>query len=209
MRRSSLTRPLAVLLAIGGLAVAAAGCGGGDSAGNAKATPSPTASPTFGRRPVQLTGGNTTLRLDATTSRLLDLAGIDIAPTGKATFDNGVFVFPITGGKLQTTPLGGRIQQAGGLRFSAGGQSVEATDLVVDPTSDVVSARIHGRRVPLLSLDLGQPSRVPPKGGTQVLIPAGASLIGTSALTRLGDRLHVAALTRGLNVGRLVVSARG
>ena len=208
MRRPPLIRPVAMLLGLAAFAVVAAGCGGGSGSAAAKSAPSPAASTTFGARPAQLTGGSTTLRLAATTRRVLDLAGIEIQPTGKATIRDGAFVFPITGGQLRTAPLGGRIRQAGGLRFSAAGRSVDATEMIVDPTSSVVTALVHGRRLPLMSLDVGRPSRVPPKGGAHVVIPAGASLIGSSALARIGDQLHVTALVRGLPVGRLVVSAR-
>lgn len=208
MRRSSLARPAVMLVVGAALAAAAAGCGGDGNAPREKATPSPEGSATFGDRPTALTGGKTTLRLAATTSRLFDLAGVDVEPTGEATFRGGAFVFPITGGRLQTAPLRGRIELAGGLRLSAARQSVEATDLIVDPTTDVVSARIRGRRVPLLSLDVGRPSPVPPKGGTQVVIPADASLLGGSAVRQIGGRLHLDLLTRGMRIGRLVVSAR-
>lgn len=207
---ASCTKTATALIAGAALTIGAAGCGGGDDNEPASPpAPRATASPaTGGSANEQLSGGETTLRLDSTTRRVLDVAGIDISPIGDATRRNGRFVFPISGGKLATSPLSGTIQHSGGLRFSAAGHSVDARDLTVDPTSDVVTAEVKGRRVPLLALDIGTIDRVPPKGGAQVVIPATASLLGGSTLSQIGDQLGVSALTEGLELGHIVVSAK-
>lgn len=207
-RHASCTKPVASLAAAVALAIGAAGCGGGDDA-TSNPPPRATASPAPASGSAeQLSGGETTLRLDSTTRRVLDLAGIKLSPIGDATLRNGRFVFPISGGELATSPLGGTIEHSGGLRFSAAGHGVDARDLIVDPTSDVVTAEVRGRRVPLLALDVGNLDKVPPKSGAQVVIPASASLLGGSALRQIGDRLGVSALANGLQLGHLVVSAK-
>jgi hypothetical protein len=208
LRDASCTKSTAALVAAAALAAGAAGCGSGDD-NDSNPPPRATASPApaTGARE-QLSGGETTLRLDATTKRVLDVAGIDISPIGDATRANGRYVFPISGGTLATSPLSGTIQHSGGLRFSAAGHSIDARKLTVDPTSGVVTAEVEGRRVPLLSLDVGDLDRVPPRGGAQMVIPATASLLGGSALSQIGDRLGVSALAKGLELGHLVVSAK-
>ncbi len=208
LRDASCTKTTTALVAAGALAFGAAGCGS-SSDDSANASPRATASPAPASGTAeQLSGGETTLRLDSTTQRVLDLAGVKLTPVGDATLRNGRFVFPISGGKLATSPLGGTIEHSGGLRFSAAGHSVDARDLTVDPTSGVVTAEVEGRRVPLLSLDVGNLDKVPPNGGAQVVIPASASLLGGSALRRIGDQLGVSALANGLELGHLVVSAK-
>ncbi len=118
-------------------------------------TPQPTAgSSATATGRVSLTGGTTTLRLNATTARVLDVAGIKVSTAGAAQRVGDQLQFPITGGQLEAAPLGGRIEHAGGLRFSAHGQSVDATDLVLDPARGMVTANVEGKRVPLLSLDM-------------------------------------------------------
>ncbi len=201
------TRTAAVLLAGAALTLGAAGCGGNNTA-STDATPAATASPSSGGMAAHLSGGETSLRLDATAKRVLDLAGVKLTAAGEATMRDGRLIFPISGGKLTTSPLGGSIEHAGGLRFTVGGQSVEATDLIVDPASKVATAEIAGRRVPLLSLEFGTPSRVPPKGGTQLEIPATASLIAPQALAQIGDKLGVSSLAKGIELGHIVVDAK-
>ncbi len=208
VRDASCTKTTTAVVVAAALALGAAGCGSGSDSGS-NPPPRATASPApAGGATEQLSGGETTLRLDSTTQRVLDLAGIKLSPIGDATVSNGRFVFPISGGKLATSPLSGTIQHSGGLRFSAAGHSVDARDLTVDPTSGVVTAVVQGQRVPLLSLDVGDLDRVPPKGGAQIVIPASASLIGGSALRQIGDQLGVSALAKGLELGHLVVSAK-
>ena len=155
--------------------------------------------------PTQIAGGRTTLRLDATLRRVLDLAGVEVAPAGQARRTERGVAFPITGGRLDLGAVTGRVEHAGGLRFAVGGRGLEATELVVEPGEQRVTAQVAGRRIPILSLDPGRP-RVAPTGDT-VVLPASVGL-AREAAQALNDRLGVGVFRAGLPLGEATVSAR-
>lgn len=192
-------RLAAVTLAAGALA----SCGG-KSEPVPTATPRPTTTTPAPSAAVTLSGGSTTLRLSATSARVLDLAGVKLTATGAAQRDGDEFAFPIEGGKLELSPLGGRIEHAGGLRISAHGQSLDATDLVLDPARAVLTAKVAGQRVPLLSLDMQPPDGLK----APIVIPAQASVVGGAVVSLLGERLGVGVPKAGLPLGHVVVSAK-
>ena len=90
-----LSAPLTPSLA---LAVGMAACGGDD--GGEPERPAPTATPTPASGPADLTGGITTLRMDATSVRVLELAGVELRPIGDAVGGDRRLRFPISGGEL-------------------------------------------------------------------------------------------------------------
>jgi len=191
-------------------ALAAAGCGGDDdeSGSTAKATPTPRAGsePAIDRQAARpLTGGITRLTVDADARRALGAVGIELEAIGGARLENGRYAFPISGGTLQAAPPRGRIEHEGGLRFSAAGQSVDATDFVIRPEDGVLTANVAGRRVPLLRLDLGVPKTSP--SGEGVVIEARASNLGQDVVARINERLGIDVLEGGLDLGQLSVGA--
>jgi hypothetical protein len=154
-----------------------------------------------------VSGGTTTLRLSATTRRVLDVAGVHLDAASGATTGEGRLSFPITGGRLRFTPLRGHIEHRGALRIRAGGRSVKLTNLVVDPGRKRITGDLAGRRIPLMSLDFAMP-RTPPPAGGPVILPAKATLLASSAVSTLGDQFGVHALKAGLPLGSVYIAAR-
>lgn len=199
-----LRRPL-VLGTVMLTAAALSACGGDSSSSASRAAPTATPSPRSNAFMVE--GGTTTLRLDSSTQSLLDFAGVHVSAAGDAKTDGRRLSFPVTGGSLRFSPLRGRIEHGGALRFSAGGRSVEATQLVVKPGQKVLTANVAGRRVPLLALHFSAPRNPPPAGGP-IVLPGKATLMGGQAVAVLGDRLDVPVLKAGLPLGTVAVTAR-
>ncbi|HZB99843.1 MAG TPA: HtaA domain-containing protein [Gammaproteobacteria bacterium] len=113
----------------------------------------------------QVSGGKTLLKLDPDTAGALSDAGVKVEATGKATgpTGNGVFRFPIVGGKVDKDPLGGQIVHSGGLAFSAGSERVVVQRFVIDLDRGVLTAEVAGTNQRIALLDLGAP-----KGGVKV-----------------------------------------
>jgi hypothetical protein len=113
----------------------------------------------------QVNGGKTLLKLDPDTAAALSDAGVKVEATGKATGPtaNGVFRFPIVGGKVDKDPLGGQIVHSGGLAFSAGSERVVVQRFVIDLDRSVLTAEVAGTNQRIALLDLGAP-----KGGVKV-----------------------------------------
>ena len=101
MRPASLVAALLTLVLAAGLAA----CGDQDA-------------PTQTTGTAQLTGENTTLRLDQKAAQALTEAGIDLQALGPATEESSGVVFPISGGSVDRESLKGTIEHLGGLDFS-------------------------------------------------------------------------------------------
>jgi hypothetical protein len=201
--------PLRRMVAAAGavaIAIGAAACGGGDDNGKTS-TQSPSSgqqNSTPANRTQRVTGGETVMSFDSQSRRLLERAGVRIEPIGEATRSGRRVVFPIAGGQLRFTPLSGRIEHRGGLRLSAGGAHVDATDLVVRPGRGVVTAMVGGHRVPLLSIEAGRPRKVPVSHAIEV--PATVAFTGR-ALPDAADPLVRSVLRGGVRVGTLRIAA--
>jgi hypothetical protein len=188
------------------IAIGAAACGGSDHSARAgsQSTASAGQSPATTNRVQKVRGGETVMSLDPRSQRLLARAGIHLAPIGAATRSGGRFVFPIAGGRLRFTPLRGRIEHRGGLRLSVARSHVDATDLVVRPGRGVLTAVVHGHRVPLLSVEPGRPRTVPVSHAIEV--PATVAFTG-QGLPDTADPLVRAVLRGGVRVGTLRIAA--
>jgi hypothetical protein len=200
-----LHRSLAIILAAGGVGLGAVACGGDDDADGQAATPEKTPAERSVEQPQPITGGITTLKLDPTTARVLDTLGVDVQPVGAAELSDGQFRFPITEGSVDVDTLSGTIAHDGGLRFSAGGQSVEATELVIRPGRGVLEAEIAGRRAPLLGVDLR--ALQAPTSDT-IVLPGSAAVLSPRTIPALEDGLGVALPDVDLRLGRLQVSGK-
>jgi hypothetical protein len=192
-------RRLARLTVAAALALGPAACGGGHD----HAAPAPT--PRTG--PADVSGGTTTLQLDPTARQMLGLAGVTLTGIGGAQASEGRIELPIRGGTVSVAPLRGRIEHAGGVRLSAGARHVDATDLVLDPARNVVTARVANRRLPLLSLALSGP-RVLPTGGAPLVLSGRASAAGGEIASALGSGLAANLLAKGLRLGTMRVAAQ-
>ena len=71
---------------------------------------------------VELTG-TTTVTPSAEATQFLANNGVTVAPTGKATAEDGSFVFPIAAGFGNTRTYNGLLAHKGGLKFTKGERS--------------------------------------------------------------------------------------
>ena len=99
--------------------------------------------------------GQTMLRLDRGTAKVLDAAGVQVSPVRPATVGTSGLTFPVTGGAADPRTLAGTVRHAGGIRFRAGGRTV----VLRSPAYRIgrrssLSMRAGGDRLRVLALDL-------------------------------------------------------
>ncbi len=156
---------------------------------------------------ILLTGGSTTLALDAGTAAALTSLGVApsvIAP-GAATARG--LAFPATGGRLDASTFAGRITHSGGIALTAGSTRVELKDFIINVTgSPNLSAQVGDSttRVPL-TVDLSS-ARTGISRRTAVVRGAKVALSAASAAA-LNAAFGTTALTAGLPLG--VADVRG
>ncbi len=158
----------------------------------------------------QVIGGKTLLKLDKDTAAALSDAGVEVEATGKATgpTGNGVFRFPIVGGKVDKDPLGGQVVHSGGLAFSADSEWVEVRRFVIDLDRSVLTAEVAGADQRIALLDLGAP-----KGGVKVssemlvLKDVNAKLTAQAA-GALNEAFDTDLFEEGLLIGEATVKAQ-
>lgn len=163
------------------------------------------ASATESSSPTKIGAGATTLTLAEGTAKALAGAGVAVAPVDPATAGADGIAFPITKGVLG--PKGALIDHSGGLKFSAGGTSVELTDfrVIVVGQDGVLTAKVGEDRLPILFLDLDDAKTVQ-AGVSTTISGIEATLTGTAAKA-LNDTFKVSLFSRGLAIGTVKVSA--
>jgi hypothetical protein len=194
---------LVILFAVFVLSAGAVACADDGEPSGAEA---PEASGGAVEAPTEIVGGDTFLRLDPGLERVLDAAGVAVEPAGAAEATARGIRFPISAGSVDIDTLSGELEHEGGLRFSALGRSLQATDFVIRPGDDVLTADIEGRRLPLLSLDFGRPRVI--ETSDTVVLPATAGTLADDAVQELNDRLGIDAFEGGLRLGRVTSSAQ-
>ncbi len=190
-----------LLTCLTALSLALAGCGGDDAADQPAAERTETRA-----KPSEIADGTTTLKLSSTITPLLDLAGVDLVPVSPATEGDDGLRVPISKGTIGVDPVAGRLDHRGGIRFSAGGASVEATALRLDLRTGTVTAEVEGERVPLLqarfeSARLGE-------GRQTVALDGEDAALTDEALVLINDTIGSELVPAGLSIGELVVEAR-
>lgn len=167
----------------------------------------------------RLGGQSTSVALDPSAAGALKSLNVSVAPVGSATFNSATSTvsFPITGGfaAIHSDPnykpgyiAGSVLHEASGLKFSAGGKSLEVTDFVVDPGNSILTATAGGKPgVPLLFLD-GTNVKVTPQSGGVVLDGTVAKLTATAA-EALNTTFGVTAFKEGIPLGVVHLVATG
>ena len=158
----------------------------------------------------QVNGGKTLLKLDPDTAGALSDAGVKVEATGKATgpTGNGVFRFPIVGGKVDKDPLGGQVVHSGGLAFSTSSERVVVQSFVIDLDRGVLTAEVAGADQRIALLRLGAP-----KGGVKVssemlvLKDVNAKLTAQAAAA-LNEAFDTDLFKKGLLIGEATVIAQ-
>jgi hypothetical protein len=114
------------------------------------------------------------------------------------------FTFPVTGGRVTLSPLGGKISHRGGILFvnKNNGKKIKVSRLVIDLTHADLTGIVNGNpraRVPLLRLDLSHAKLVACK---HAVVARGIGLKLTSTAAKalnaaLGTKLFSAGLKLG------------
>jgi hypothetical protein len=114
------------------------------------------------------------------------------------------FTFPVTGGSVTLSPLGGTVDHAGGILFAnvTNGKNIEVSQFTVDLSHADLTGIVNGNpkaRVPLFSLDL---SHAKLTVGKHIVTVRGIGLKLTSAAAKalnaaLGTKLFSAGLKLG------------
>jgi hypothetical protein len=114
------------------------------------------------------------------------------------------FTFPVTGGKVTVSPLGGKIRHAGGILFInvANGKNIEVSRFTINLSRGNLTGIVNGNpkaRVPLFNLDL---SHAKLAAGKHIVTARGIGLKLTSVAAKalnaaLGTKLFSAGLKLG------------
>lgn len=193
--------------ALAAIAIAVAGCGGDDPFSSEQAAER-TATPDVPSRaaPSEISEGTATLALSGSVTTLLNLAGVDIVPAPPATRTDNDIELPITSGSIGVDPLAGRLEHDGGIRFTGGTGTLEATDLHLDLRTGVATAEVGGARIPLLETDF-QPPRLS-EDGERVVIEGEDASVTDEAIAALNAMIGSEVVPAGLSIGDLTVEAR-
>ena len=115
-----------------------------------------------------------------------------------------LFTFPVTGGRVTLSPLGGTIDHSGGILFLnvKNGKKIEVSSFTIDLTHADLTGIVNGNpqaRVPLFGLDL---SHARLAAGKHIVTASGIGLKLTAAAARalnaaLGTKLFSAGLKLG------------
>ncbi len=188
-------------------AIALAGCGEDDPFGGERQAER-TATPTVPTRaaPSEVAEGTTRLSLAGRVTTLLGLAGVDIVPVSPATRTEDEIELPVVSGEIGVKPLAGELVHDGGIRFSGGGGSVEATDLRLDLRTGTATAEIEGKRVALLGARF-EPARLS-EDRQRVVLDAKDVTVADAAVAPLNAAIGVDVVPTGLTIGDLTIGAR-
>jgi hypothetical protein len=178
----------------------------------ASASTSQAASPAAQARPVHLTGGTTQVTTAPGIAVALLKNGIVPVPAGRAREAvlnrHGQvavrFGFPVTGGHVTLSPLGGTVDHRGGITFIdiTSGKSITVGRFVINLRAAVLTGIVNGNpkvRVPLFRLNL---SHARLRAGKHQVRAAGIVLTLTkTAAGALNSTLGTSLFSAGLKVG--------
>ena len=158
----------------------------------------------------QVSGGKTLLKLDADTAGALSDAGVKVEATGKATgpTGNGVFRFPIVGGKVDKDPLGGRIVHSGGLAFSTSSERLVVQSFVINLDRRVLTVEEAGTDQRIALLDLGAPKGGVKVGSERLVLRDVNAKLTAQAAAALNKRFDTELFEAGLLIGEVTVIAQ-
>ena len=195
-------RYLAAVTVIAGLVAGSAATA--DAATSQPARPSAVA--------VHLTGVATTVTTaPGVASALLDKGIVPLAtsPGSQSVLSQGSgpavrFTFPVTGGRVTLSPLGGRIDHCGGILFlnAVNGKEIQVSQFIIDLTHADLTGIVNGNpaaRVPLFNLSL---SHAKLAVGRHTVTASGIRVTLTATAAKaLNATLGTTLFSAGLNLG--------
>ena len=169
---------------------------------------------------VRLSGESTSVDLDAATAKVLADNKVSVAPVGPATASqNGGTTrvsFPITEGYVAVYPtdqpsyIRGTFSHSGGLKFTAGGKSLEVTDFIVNPGDSTLSATVGGSGAVAHILDLdGTNVKVSQDDQGNTLLDGTVAKLSSTGADALNKTFGVSLFKAGIPLGVVHVVATG
>jgi len=155
---------------------------------------------------VKLSGGSTTLKLDAGAARALQGLGVSVTPIGPAKAGSRGISFPVTGGTIDPATAAGTIRHGGGLQLRAGATRVRLTSFTigVDKTPSL-SVKAGKARLTAFSLSLAK-AKVS-RAGLGTNVSGVAVRLSAEGAAALSTAFGVHAFARGLRIGTATVRA--
>ncbi|MGI9539856.1 MAG: hypothetical protein ACR2N6_06890 [Miltoncostaeaceae bacterium] len=155
---------------------------------------------------VKLAGGETRLHLDAGTAAALGGAGVNVAPIGPATARGTRVTFPITGGAINPATAAGTINHSGGIRFSAGGTTVNLRNFIVNTNNAGLTAQVGGARARIIDLDTSKAKVIRRgSGGVDTWVVRVDANLSTTGARALNAAFNTKLFQRGTPIGRVDV----
>jgi len=217
-------RPRAALAVVAIFVLTLAGCGddSDQDAGQAGGT-APTTSASQEAGPtasfLSLKGVNTSVDLDAGTAKVLADNKVTVAPIAPATANTSggttTVSFPITEGYVAVYPptepsyIRGTFSHVGGLKFTAGGKSLELTDFIVNPGNSTLTATVEGgSAASILDLD-GTNVKVSQDAQGQTRLDGTIAKLSQTGAEALNKFFNVSIFKAGIPLGEVHVVATG
>ncbi len=168
---------------------------------------------------LSLTGSSTSVDLDAGTAKVLADNKVTVAPLAPATANTSggktTVSFPITEGYVAIYPptersyIRGTFSHVGGLRFTAGGRSLELTDFIVNPGNSTLTATVEGgSAASILDLD-GTNVRVSQGDQGATRLDGTIAKLSQTGADALNKFFNVSIFKAGLPLGEVHVVAEG
>jgi hypothetical protein len=169
---------------------------------------------------VRLSGSSTSVDLDAATAKVLADNKVSVAPVGPATASQSGGTtrvsFPITEGYVAVYPtdqpnyIRGTFSHSGGLKFTAGGKSLEVTDFIVNPGDSTLSATVGGSGAVAQILDLdGTNVKVSQDDQGRTLLDGTVAKLSSTGADALNKTFGVSLFKAGIPLGVVHVVASG
>lgn len=117
------------------------------------------AAPAVAATTVSVSGGTTTLRLDAKTVRALRRAGISVSYNKPAKAKGAVVTFPVSGGTIDPATAKGTLTHKGGLTLKAGKRKVALKAITLDSAKGTFTAKAGKSTVAFASVKGGKVTR--------------------------------------------------
>ncbi len=158
--------------------------------------------------------------LDAATAKVLADNKVSVAPVGPGTASQSGGTtrvsFPITEGYVAVYPtdqpsyIRGTFSHSGGLKFTAGGKSLEVTDFIVNPGDSTLSATVGGSGAVAQILDLdGTNVKVSKDGQGNTLLDGTVAKLSATGADAMNKTFGVSLFKAGIPLGVVHIVATG
>ena len=181
-------------------------CAGLVACGNDDPDTAPVAAGAAGHK-ITITGGRTTITLDAITAGVMTGAGVTVDGVDPAKASDLSVSLPVVGGAVTSGTLAGSIEHEGGIAFVSGKRRISYSDLRIDTVAEQLYAGA-GDKTPVFDLDLRGLKRSAADGGA-IVVKDVVALLSAAAAAELNDGLEVSAFVPAQVMGKVTVRVTG